>query len=138
MRSSWCGTVIPVSTNTPPCLSGRTLRTNDSLTKPTMWVHKGTKNCTGVRVNYNYYQFAASGVELQYRGTGDGAAICPASGTFARAALHPATQSCQSQSVLIPFGTSPAVYIRFMHPTGNSNAIWLDNVTLTLEGCSAC
>ena len=43
------------------------------------------------------------------------------------------TQACTTQSVLIPFGSSSGVYIRLAHGSG-SNALWVDDVQLTVAG----
>lgn len=136
-RVRWCGTYLPGAINTPPCLSGQTLRTNSSTINPTIWVNKGSNNCTGVRVDYKYYQFALANVTLSYRQSNDLNQVCPQSSLFTTAANHYTTQSCVQQSVLIPFGSSSGVYVRFQHGSG-TNAMWLDDVTLTLEGCSSC
>ena len=136
-RVRWCDTYIPLSSNTPLCMLGRTLRTNSSTQNPTIWVNKGTSNCTGVRVEYQYYQFATANVSLMYRQSNDTNQVCPSSGVFTTAGSHLTTQACASQSVLIPFGGSQGVYIRLQHGSG-SNALWVDNITLTLEGCSSC
>jgi len=40
-RVRWCNTYLPGAINTPPCLSGQTLRTNSSTINPTIWVNKG-------------------------------------------------------------------------------------------------
>lgn len=136
-RVRWCDTYLPGSINTPPCLLGQTLRTNSSTINPTIWVNKGSNNCTGVRVEYKYYQYATANVTLSYRQSNDLNQVCPQSSLFTTAASHYTTQACVQQSVLIPFGSSSGVYVRFQHGSG-SNAMWLDNVTLTLEGCSSC
>jgi hypothetical protein len=136
-RVGWCDTYLPGAINTPPCLLGRTLRTNSSTQNPTLWVNKGTSTCTGVRVSYSYYQFAAANVNLTYRQSNDTSEVCPASGFFTTAASHLTTQSCATQSALIPFGTASGVYIRLQHGSG-SNALWVDDVQLTLEGCTSC
>lgn len=94
-------------------------------------------NCTGVRVNYSYYQFALANVTLAYRQSNDLNQVCPQSSLFTTDASHFTTQACMQESVLIPFGSASGVYVRFAHGSG-SNAMWLDNITLTLEGCSSC
>src|SRR5690242_8178705 len=58
-RVRWCDTYLPLASNTPLCMLGRTLRTNSSTQNPTIWVNKGMSNCTGVRVTYSYYQYAS-------------------------------------------------------------------------------
>ena len=136
-RVRWCDTYLPGAINTPPCLSGQTLRTNSSTINPTLWVNKGSNNCTGVRVNYTYYQFALANVTLSYRQSNDLNQVCPQGSLFTTAASHFTTQACVQQSVLIPFGSASGVYVRFQHGSG-TNAMWLDNITLTLEGCSSC
>jgi hypothetical protein len=136
-RVGWCDTYIPASTNSPLCMLGRTLRTNSSTINPTIWVNKGSSSCTGVRVSYSYYQFALANVNLSYRQSNDTAEVCPQSSIFTSAASHLTTQACMSQSVLIPFGSSSGVYIRLQHGSG-TNALWVDDVQLTLEGCTSC
>ena len=136
-RVRWCNTYLPGAINTPPCLSGQTLRTNSSTINPTIWVNKGSNNCTGVRVDYTYYQFALANVTLAYRQSNDLNQVCPQTSLFTTANSHVTTQACVQQSVVIPFGRSSGVYVRFQHGSG-SNAMWLDNITLTLEGCSSC
>jgi hypothetical protein len=136
-RVRWCNTYLPGAINTPPCLSGQTLRTNSSTINPTIWVNKGSNNCTGVRVDYNYYQFALANVTLSYRQSNDLNQVCPQTSLFTTAASHFTTQACMQQSVVIPFGSSSGVYVRFQHGSG-TNAMWLDDITLTLEGCSSC
>jgi hypothetical protein len=133
----WCDTYLPLSSNTPLCMLGRTLRTNSSTQNPTLWVNKGASSCTGVRVAYQYYQFATANVSLVYRQSNDATQVCPTSGVFTTAGSHLTTQACASQSVLIPFGSAQGVYIRLQHGSG-TNALWVDNVTLTLEGCTSC
>ncbi len=136
-RVGWCDTYIPASTNSPLCFLGRTLRTNSSTQNPTLWVNKGSSTCTGVRVSYSYYQFSPANVTLSYRQSNDASEVCPASGVFSTAASHLTTQSCVAQSALIPFGSSSGVYIRLAHGSG-TNALWVDDVQLTLEGCTSC
>lgn len=131
----WCDTSIPLSSNTPVCMSGRTLRTNASTIDPTIWVRKGNSSCTGVRINYSYYQYANAAVTLTYARSNDTAQVCEKLGTFSTADSHTLTQVCGAKSTLIPFGTYQGVYVRFEHPS-NVNAFWVDNVTLTMDGCS--
>ncbi len=136
-RVKWCDTYLAASFNTPTCMLGQSLRTNSSTINPTIWVNKGSNNCTGVRVAYTYYQYAIANVTLAYRQSNDLNQVCPQTSLFSTAASHYTTQSCVQQSVLIPFGSFSGVYVRFQHGSG-SNAMWLDNITLTLEGCSSC
>lgn len=134
-KVGWCDTYIPVSSNTPLCMLGQTLRTNSSTIDPTVWVKKGNAACTGVRVDYSYYQFANASVSLQYQQSNDASEVCEKTGTFVTSTTHPTTQACSAKSVVIPFGASSGVYIRFEHPSTNGNAFWLDNVKLSMEGC---
>lgn len=133
-RIDWCDTTIPVATNTPLCMTGRTLRTNDSTTDPTIWIHKGAASCTQARVTYRYYQFALANVNVSYQQSNDATAACEKSGAFTSVASHAPLQACTEQVVTIPFGTSHGVYVRFDHGTG-SNALWIDDLRVELLGC---
>lgn len=136
-RVGWCDAYIPLASNSPLCMLGRTLRTNFSTSNPTIWVNKGTSSCTGARVSYSYYQFSLANVNLAYRQSNDASEVCPQNSLFTNAASHLTTQACVQQSVLIPFGSSSGVYIRLKQGSG-SNALWVDDVQLTLEGCTSC
>lgn len=133
----WCDTAIPGTTNTPLCMLGRTLLTNSYFLRPTLWVNKGNSSCTGVRVSYSYYQSSPENVNLSYRPSIDANEVCPQSKYFTAVASHLTTQACASQSVLIPFGTASGVYIRFQRGSG-TDALWVDDLQLTLEGCTSC
>lgn len=133
-KIDWCDTYIPQSFNTPACMTGQTLRTNDSTIDPTIWVYKADASCTSVKLTYTYYQFALSGVQVQYSTSNDAAQVCEKFGTFTTLATPTTLQQCVTQSHTIPFGSSKGVYIRFEHGSGQ-NAIWIDNVSLELSGC---
>lgn len=137
-KVSWCGTSIKSATASPLCMASNTLGTNSSTVTPAMWINKGTKSCTGVKVQYGFYQYASAGVTLEYQQSSDTAAVCPKTGTFFSAASHVETQVCVAKTVVIPFGSASGVYVRFKHSTSNSNAIWIDNVKLSLDGCTSC
>ncbi|HYO52020.1 MAG TPA: hypothetical protein VEU50_04445 [Archangium sp.] len=135
----WCDTYIPLSSNTPSTLcsqtTGRTLRTNSSTQDPTIWVSRGNQFCTHVRIRYNYYQYAYADTGLQYLTSNDTSAVCEKSGIFSAVASHSVTQACGTQEQIIPFNGYNGVYIRLEHGS-TSNAIWIDNLTLELDGCS--
>jgi hypothetical protein len=133
-KLDWCDTNVPIAANTPLCMSGQTLRTNDSAIDPTMWIYKGAASCSQVKLTYLYYQFALAGVSVQYQQSNDANEVCEKSGGFISAGTHPTTQQCVQQTINIPFGNSSGVYIRFEHGAG-SNAIWFDNITVELLGC---
>ncbi len=133
-RIDWCDTTIPIAANTPLCMTGRTLRTNDSGTDPTIWIHKGLASCTQARITYRYYQFALANVNVSYQQSNDATAACDKSGTFTSVASHAPLQACTEQVVTIPFGTSRGVYVRFDHGTG-TNALWIDDLRVELLGC---
>jgi len=134
-KIGWCDTNIPTSQNTPLCMSGRTLRTNVSTEDPTLWVSRGAATCTSVKITYGYYQFAASGVALQYQRSNDATEVCEKTGTFTALATYPTLQACVAQSQTVTFNTSSSIYLRFEHGIG-TNAIWFDDVTIELLGCS--
>ena len=129
----WCDTNIPTSQNTPLCMTGRTLRTNDSLTNPTIWIYKGAASCTQVKITYAYYQFALANVNVTYQQSNDVAPVCEKTGTFTNFTSHTQLQACTQQTVSIPFGSSTGVYVRFDHGTG-TNAIWFDDLDVELPG----
>ncbi|APR84777.1 Tryptophan synthase alpha chain [Minicystis rosea] len=130
----WCDTYLPITQNTPLCMTGRTLRTNDSTLDPTIWIHKGTASCTQVQITYTYYQFALSNVNVTYQQSNDAAPVCEKTGTFTSLASHVPLDACTQQTVTIPFGNAAGVYVRFDHGTG-TNALWIDDLSVKLLGC---
>ena len=136
-KIGWCDTVIPTAQNTPICgaMSGRTLRTNASTEDPTIWVSRGSAPCTSAKITYTYYQFASAGVTLQYQRSNDTVESCEKAGAFS-ALTSPATlQTCVTQSSNVTFNGFSSIYFRFEHGAGG-NALWLDDVSIELQGCS--
>ena len=80
----WCNAYVPVATNTPLCMSGRTMRVNSSTDHRGVWVTRGLENCTSVDVSYTFYQFANSQVSLKYKGANDDFPTCPSVAVTAR------------------------------------------------------
>ncbi|MEZ4298651.1 MAG: MopE-related protein, partial [Polyangiaceae bacterium] len=134
-KIGWCDTYLPTEQNTPLCMSGRTLRTNQSSEDPTIWVSRGNAPCTSAKITYSYYQFAQAAVTLQYQRSNDAAEVCEKTGTFTSLATIPTTQACVTQSATVAFNANSGIYFRFEHPS-NTNALWIDNVSIELQGCS--
>ena len=136
-KIGWCDTYIPNSSNSPLCMAGgQTLRTNDSTIDPTIWVSRGAAPCTSAKITYSYYQFASASATLQYQRSNDTTEVCEKTGTFTNLLTHPTLQACVSQSSTVTFNGQSSIYFRFEHPSGNTNAIWLDNISVELQGCS--
>ncbi|TKC98112.1 hypothetical protein E8A74_42540 [Polyangium fumosum] len=134
-KVDWCDDYIPLASNTPACMTGRTLRTNESTIDPTIWVYKGDASCTSVRLNYTYYQYDLANVNVSYQQSNDTIESCEKSGLFTSVTGHNTLKACAAQTqITIPFGSSKGVYIRFDHGTGQ-NALWLDNLSLEFVGC---
>jgi putative metal-binding protein len=140
-KLSWCGSTSSSPSNMPLCFaSGGGMRTNNNNDE-ILWITKrtaaGTSSCTGVRLTFKWYQFAPSGSSIQYRQSNDTAFASCGSQTFSNTAFTfpNMTQSCNTQTVTIPFGTSPSVYVRFHNANAQNNAMWYDNVQVQLLGC---
>lgn len=134
-KIGWCDTYIPVASNTPLCMLGQTLRTNDSTIDPTIWVSRGSAPCTSAKITYSYYQFAAASTTLTYQRSNDASEVCEKTGTFTSLLTHPTTQACVSQNATVTFNGNTGIYFRFEHGTG-TNALWVDNISVELQGCS--
>ncbi len=142
-KADWCDETTVPSSNMPLCMAGtRGMRTNGSSSSAQLWVYRGTSSCTGVKISYQWYQFASSTSSLQYRQNSDSSfATCP-SGSFTTAvtaAAQSALQVCSStNNIVIPFSANPAnnsVYIKFNNGNFSNNAMWYDNVVVQLVGC---
>ncbi len=124
--------------NSPVCAAmsgGRTLRTNLSTEDPTIWVSRGNALCTSAKITYSYYQFAYAAINVQYQRSNDANEVCEKTGTFTTLATPLTTQACVTQSHTVTFNRNSSIYFRFEHGTG-TNAMWLDNVSVELQGCS--
>ena len=145
-KVDWCNSYVASAPNTPLCLRpGQTVRTNanDSINKYVgIWVSKTTATCSSVQLTYDWYQFANAGAVVEYKQTSDtfaSSSSCNASlgwTTAVPSSLMSSLQTCsQTANVVIPFGSSPAVYIKFKSTNSSNNAMWWDNIKLTLVGC---
>ncbi|HRI68401.1 MAG TPA: MopE-related protein, partial [Polyangium sp.] len=145
-KVDWCNSYVATAANTPACmLPGQTTRTNATGGTNAfvgIWVNKATASCSAVRLSYDWYQFANAGAVVEYKQTTDTFASyssCSASSGWTTAV--PSTsmstlQTCSSiVNINIPFGTSPGVYIKFKSTNAQNNAMWWDNIKLTLVGC---
>ncbi|MEO7330728.1 MAG: MopE-related protein, partial [Minicystis sp.] len=142
-KADWCNETTVPSSNMPLCMAGtRGMRTNGSSSSAQLWVYRGTSSCTGVKISYQWYQFAASTSSLQYLQNSDSSfATCP-SGSFTTAvtsAAQSALQVCSStNNIVIPFSANAnnnSVYIKFTNANFSNNAMWYDNVVVQLVGC---
>ncbi|MBK9259961.1 MAG: hypothetical protein IPM54_09015 [Polyangiaceae bacterium] len=142
----WCNSYVASAANTPLCmLPGQTTRTNASGGTNTFvgfWVHKATASCSAVRLSYDWYQFANAGAVVEYKQTNDSFSSyssCSSSSGWTTAVPSSSMstlQTCSSTTnINIPFGSSPAVYIKFKSTNSQNNAMWWDNIKLTLVGC---
>jgi hypothetical protein len=145
-KVDWCNSFVASAANTPLCMSpGQTSRTNanDSLNSYVgIWVSKATASCSSVQLTYDWFQFANAGAVVEYKQTSDTFASfssCNASfgwTTAVPSSMMSSLQTCsQAANVNIPFGSSPAVYIKFKSTNSSNNAMWWDNIKLTLVGC---
>lgn len=145
-KVDWCNSYVATPANTPACmLPGQTTRTNASGGTNTyvgIWVYKATASCSAVRLTYDWYQFANAGAVVEYKQNSDtfaSSSSCSSSSgwtTAVSSASMSSLQTCSSTpNINIPFGSSPAVYIKFKSTNAQNNAMWWDNIKLTLVGC---
>jgi hypothetical protein len=140
---AWCNSYVASAANTPACmLPGQASRTNaqgGANASVSLWVSRAKASCSAVALSYDWYQFAPSGAVVEYKPTTDTFAASSGAGvwtTAVPASAMSALQTCSSTSdVSIPFGSAPAVYIRFRSTNAQDNAMWWDNLKLTLLGC---
>jgi hypothetical protein len=143
----WCHSFVVGAANTPSCMLPRqTSRTNanDSINNYVgIWVSKSTASCSSVQLTYNWFQFANASAVVEYKQTSDTfASVSSCNASFGWTTAVPSSmmsslQTCsQTANVNIPFGSSPAVYIKFKSTNSANNAMWWDNIKLTLVGCS--
>ncbi|MFT3770587.1 MAG: MopE-related protein [Minicystis sp.] len=140
-KLSWCGSTSSPTSNMPLCFaSGGGMRTNPG-SEEILWISKstaaGTSSCTSVQLTFNWYQFAISSSSIQYRQSTDTSFASCSSQTFSSTAFTfpTTTQTCMSSTVTIPFGSSPALYIKFRNANSSNNAMWYDNVQIQFVGC---
>lgn len=145
-KVDWCNSYVATPANTPLCmLPGQTTRTNatgGTNAYVGIWVHKATASCSAVRLTYDWYQFANAGAVVEYKQTTDSfasSASCSTSSGWTNAvtsASMSTLQTCSStMNINIPFGSSTGVYIKFKSTNAQNNAMWWDNIKLTLVGC---
>lgn len=143
---AWCNSYVATAANTPLCmLPGQTTRTNATGGTNAfvgIWVNKETASCSAVRLSYDWYQFASAGAVVEYKQTTDTfSSYSSCSSSLGWTTAVPSTsmstlQTCSSiVNINIPFGSSPAVYIKFKSTNAQNNAMWWDNIKLTLVGC---
>ncbi len=126
---------LPDSQNTPLCMSGRTLRTNTYSEDPFIMID--LRNCSGTStLNFTYYQFANANVAVK-RGTST-SVNCTTAPSLTTYTTIISTGSCNTLAV--PLTSGSINYVMWDHPTGNSNALWIDflNVDSTCSGGSSC
>jgi len=93
------GATIPLSHNTPPCMSGRTLRANSSSQDPVIGID--LTNCSGpAELRFTYCQFAASGMDVRIDTETSGPLDCNDYHFFSFVTSLTVLNSCQD--VVIP------------------------------------
>ncbi|MBN1879105.1 hypothetical protein JW823_03250 [bacterium] len=122
---------IPLSSNTPLCMSGRTLRTNSYLQDPVIGIDLTT--CTGpASLDFTYYQFSFADVDIEIKTVSSGTLNCSTTTGFSFYTTPSTTGSCQFIS--IPLTPGQLNYVRWNHQY-TANAMWIDFLTVNAE-CS--
>lgn len=125
---------IPLSFNTPACMSGRTLRANSSLQDPVIGID--LTNCSGpAELRFTYYQFAPASMTVGIETTASGPLDCDDYHFFSAVTTLTVTGSCQN--VTVPLTAGQYNYVEFDH-NHYQNAIWIDflEVDATCSGGS--
>lgn len=134
-RVEWCTAGTSIS-SAQFCGTGTALRMNSSTQDPILWVYVDSQGCSQVTLEFDYSQFSATGTLLKAVVTSDTTLNCSESITTSYGALS--TTGGQCVHVTHPVSLSAgvqSVYWKFDHGTPSTNAIYIDNVTITLTGC---
>lgn len=122
----WGGSpYIPISSNTPLCMSGRTLRVSTTSEQPVLGID--LRNYTNASMTYTYYQTASSYCLAELKTLTSGTLDCNQTSGFTTLQSHYTTGSCVT--VTVPLTANAINYIRWRKTTG-TNAIWYDSLSI--------
>ncbi len=134
-RVEWCTAGATIS-STQFCPTGSALRMGSSSQDPILWVFVGSQGCTQVTLEFDYSQFSSTGTQLKAATSTDTTLNC--SEYIGTSVGSLGTTGGQCIHVTHPVALSAgvqSVYWKFDHGTPSTNAIYIDNVTITLSGC---
>ncbi len=134
-RVRWCRNGGSV-TSTSPCLTGNSFRLNAAGHDPVILLDlPASSGCTQVRLEFQYAQAVATNTVVRFR-TGSATPFdCASSITDSIGTLSTTGGACITVQHIVPVGTARFFAWKLDHGA-NSNAIFIDNVRITLTGCT--
>lgn len=132
-RVEWCqnGSMITASSF---CNSGNGLRLAGSGQDPILWVYHEGQECATITLEFQYAQFADTQTFLLYSLTNDTQMNCSEVMTQVAGQLTNTSGLCTTAIHPITLPPGASIYWKFDHGP-NNNAMILDNIRITLEGC---
>lgn len=130
----WCRNGAAV-TATSPCLTGNSFRLAGSTQDPVLILSlPAASTCTQVTLEFQYAQALDTGTIVRFR-SGSGAAFdCSTAITTSIGSLSTAGGQCITVQHNVVVGTDRNFAWKLDHGA-NNNAIFIDNVRITLTGC---
>lgn len=132
-RVQWCGNGATVSSSSF-CPAGNAFRLDAPGEDPIVFVTAPAGSCTSFTISFDYSQFADTGTVLRYAVSSAAQVNCGQSVTTGALALTAGNGMCTAASHTVFVSPGQSVYLRFDHGS-NTNAIFIDNVTIEVGGC---
>ena len=131
-RVEWCESGNITTSN--PCGTGNSLRLSGSSEDPIIWVYVDSQGCTEVKLEFQFAQYADSGTVLKYATSDDTELNCSEFISGVAGSLDVTGGACYGAEHTVVVSGQRSVYWKFDHGS-NSNAIFIDNLTVSLQGC---
>jgi hypothetical protein len=133
-KVQWCldGGTVGAS---PTCMSGNALRTSNQFDDPRIWVFVGSEGCSQVTLSFRYAQDSFTGTELLFESSNDSFGSCFKIPNSTAQLLSTTGSACQTVSFTASVAGQQSIYFAFDHNGSNGDAIFIDDVTITVEGC---
>lgn len=130
----WCRNGASV-TATSPCLTGNSLRLNGASHDPVIALQlPAGHTCTMVTLEFRYAQAIDTGTIVRFRTSTNPAFACTDSITTSIGALTTTGGACITVQHQVPVSNERVLAWKIDHGN-NTNAIFIDSVSLTLAGC---
>jgi len=131
--AAWCRAEASVATSSF-CNTAGAFRLDSALDDPLLWVFVGDNGCTRLTLGFDYSQFADTQTRVYAAGSIDPAFNCSLSVSQLVGQLTTTGGVCTHVTITLDTNGAQSVYFRFDHGS-NTNAVFLDNLSVSLEGC---